>query len=337
MGKISELAVRIEKIPRQIKSAVIAAVIVFLCFVPQLITNMYMMHIFISCFIYIALTLSLNLIIGWSGQFSLGHVCFFGMGAYITSLLMMNTGMNFWSATLISIVCTGVLGGLLCMPTLKLRGDYLAVVTLGFGEVFRLVVTNTTRITRGPMGLPAIPCPTLFGIALNTRTQLYYLGLIIMLLTVVLMIRLNNSGFGLSMLAMNDDDVAATSVGIYPVKYKLWAFIIGAAIAALVGSFYAVYMGFISPSSFTYQGSITMCAMVVLGGMASIPGSIFGAIILTILPEALRAFSDYRMVLYGAAMVLMMIFRPNGIWGIDKRVRNEYKLKTRGGMQCRTC
>ncbi|MCK9170738.1 MAG: branched-chain amino acid ABC transporter permease [Treponema sp.] len=314
-----------------IKKYLLAAVLVFLVCTPKIISSLYVLHIFISCFIYIALTLSLNLIIGWSGQFSLGHVCFFGMGAYITTLLMMNTGMSFWFALLISAVCTGVLGALLCIPTLKLRGDYLAVVTLGFGEVFRLVMTNWTSVTRGPMGLPGIPSPSLFGISLHSRVQFYYMGLIVMLLVVFFMVRLNNSGFGLSMLAMNDDDIAASSIGIYPVKFKLWAFVIGAVIAAFVGSFYAIYIGFISPSSFTYQGSITMCAMVVLGGMASIPGSVFGAVILTVLPEALRAFSDYRMVLYGATMVLMMLFKPMGIWGIDKRIRNEYKLKTKGG------
>jgi len=253
------------------------------------------------------------------------------MGAYITTLLMVNVHMNFWLAGLISVVFTGAFGALLCLPTLKLRGDYLAVVTLGFGEVFRLVITNWTSLTRGPMGIPSIPSPTIFGFVINTRAEFYYMGLIIMILVVLFMIRLNNSGFGLSMLAMNDDDIAATSVGIYPIKYKLLAFVIGAVIAAVIGSFYAVYIGFISPSTFTYQGSITMCAMVVLGGMASIPGSIFGAIILIVLPEALRAFSDYRMVLYGAVMVLMMLFRPMGIWGIDKRTRNEYKLKAMGG------
>jgi branched-chain amino acid transport system permease protein len=315
------------------KKIILTAVLIFLVLAPEIITNLYILHIFISCFIYIALTLSLNLIIGWSGQFSLGHVCFFGMGAYITTLLMMNTGMSFWIAFILSAGCTGILGALLCIPTLKLRGDYLAVVTLGFGEVFRLVMTNWTRVTRGPMGLPGIPSPSVFGFPVHSRIQFYYMGLIIMLLVVVFMIRLNNSGFGLSMLAMNDDDIAAASVGIYPVKFKLWAFVIGAVIASLVGSFYAIYIGFISPSSFTYQGSITMCAMVVLGGMASIPGSVCGAVILTVLPEALRAFSDYRMVLYGATMILMMLFKPMGIWGIDRRIRNEYKLKTQGGIK----
>ncbi len=331
MFSVKKLANKMNELPPVAKIGILAVVIVILCLLPHIVTNLYAVHIVIMCFVYIALTLSLNLIIGWSGQFSLGHVCFFGMGAYVTSLLMMNTGMSFWLAALISIICTGILGALLSLPTLKLRGDYLAVVTLGFGEVFRLIMTNWTSVTRGPMGLPGIPSPSIFGFQISTRAQFYYFALILMLCVLFFMIRLNNSGFGLSMLAMNEDDVAATSIGIYPVKYKLLAFTIGAVIAAAVGSFYAVYMGFISPSSFTYQGSITMCAMVVLGGMASVPGSIFGAVILTILPELLRAFSDYRMVLYGAAMVLMMIFKPMGIWGLDKRVRNQYKMKAQGG------
>ena len=139
--------------------------------------------------------------------------------------------------------------------------------------------------------------------------------------------RLNNSGFGMAMMTVNEDDIAATAIGLNVKKYKIWAFGLGGGMAALVGSFYAVYMGMISPTSFAYKESINMVSMVVLGGMGSIPGSLLGATILAALPEVLRAFSEYRMVIYGAAMVLMMIFRPEGIWSRSKRLRNEYKIK----------
>ncbi len=313
------------RLTARIKLILLLVLLAALIMVPFIVTNKYILHIIIFCFIYSCLTLSLNLIIGWSGQFSLGHVTFFGIGAYITSLLMMRLSMNFWLAALISAVGVGIFGAFLALPTLKLRGDYLAVMTLGFGEVFRLFTTNAISITRGPMGLPGIPSPKIGSFTINNKTEYYFFALILLVAIVIFMKRLTTSGFGMAMLTIKEDSVAASAIGIYPVKYKLWAFIIGAVIAGIMGSFYAVYMAFVSPSSFTYSESISMVSMVVLGGMGSIPGSIIGACILTILPEALRSFSQYRMVLYGAAMVLMMIFRPNGIWGADKRVKNMYK------------
>ncbi len=308
------------------KKILILALVVALIIVPFVVSNKYLLHIIIFCFMYSCLALSLNLIIGWSGQFSLGHVTFFGIGAYITALLMMKGGMSFWLAAIISAVGVGISGALLALPTLKLRGDYLAVMTLGFGEVFRLFTTNAINITRGPMGLPAIPSPKIGSFVINSKIGYNFFALILLLAIITFMKRLTTSGFGMAMLTIKEDNVAASAIGIYPIKYKLCAFVIGAVIAGVVGSFYAVYMAFISPSSFTYNESISMVSMVVLGGMGSIPGSIIGACILTILPEALRSFSEYRMVLYGAAMVIMMIFKPNGIWGADKRIRNVYKI-----------
>lgn len=318
---------------RKAQMAAIVLILAVLLLLPFTPINRYMLHVVVLCFLYTCLTLSLNLIIGWSGQFSLGHVTFYGMGAYITTLLMMNKGINFFIATFISVIVVAVVSMILCLPTLNLRGDYIAVVTLGFGEVFRLFVTNAVDITRGPMGLPGIPSPTIFGITLYGTQTYYFMALVLMILFIVFMARLNNSGFGLAMLTVKEDDIAALSLGINPVKYKMWAFVIGGGMAALMGSFYAVYLGTIAPSSFVYMESIKMVSMVVLGGMGSVPGSVIGAFLLTALPEALRSFSDYRMILYGAAMVIMMIFRPNGIWGIDKRLKNEYRIKAMRGVK----
>jgi branched-chain amino acid transport system permease protein len=309
-----------------VRVAFIALLSAFLIVAP-FILGKYVLHVMITCFIYACLTLSLNMVIGWSGQFSLGHVCFYGMGAYVTTLLVRNAGVNFFIAMAISVVFVALFSALLCLPTLKLRGDYIAVVTLGFGEVFRLFLNNAVGLTRGPMGIPSIPKPVLFGFVITGKTSFYYFGLILLVAFIVFMVRMNNSGFGLAMKTVKQDDVAAVSLGINPVKYKLYAFVIGGAMAAVMGSFYAVYMGMIGPTSFSYGESIKMVSMVVLGGMGSVVGSVLGAILLAILPEALRAFSEYRMVIFGAAMVLMMIFRPNGLWGADKRVLNEYKIK----------
>ncbi len=298
---------------------------------PFVMTNTYILHIIILSCVYACLTLSLNLVIGWSGQFSLGHVTFYGMGAYVTTLLVMNVGINFFIALVISAAFVGGFSALLCIPTLKLKGDYIAVVTLGFGEVFRLFVTNAVDITRGSMGIPAIPSPTIFGLEIDGKVAFYYFAITLLVLYTIFMIRFNNSGFGMATLTVKQDEIAAYSLGIYPKKYKLAAFVIGGVMAAIMGSFYATYMGMIGPTSFTYSESIKMVSMVVLGGMGSIPGSIIGAFLLTALPEALRAFSDYRMIIYGLAMVLMMIFKPNGIWGANKRLVNEYKIKAMRG------
>ena len=300
---------------------------------PYIIQDNYVLHIFILCSIYACLTLSLNLIIGWSGQFSLGHVCFYGMGAYITTLLMTQQNVNFFQATIISTLLTSVFAMLLCFPTLKLRGDYLAVITLGFGEVFRLFLTNEVDITKGPAGIPNIPDPVIFGYEISSKQAYFYFIAIIVAIFIIFMKRFNNSGFGMCMMVVNEDDIAATALGLNVIKYKLWGFAIGGGMAAFIGSFYAVYMGMISPTSFAYAESIKMVSMVVLGGMGSIPGSIIGAVLLTALPEVLRTFSEYRMVIYGALMVVMMIFRPEGIWSRSNRMLNEYKIKAFEGVR----
>lgn len=312
------------------KAIILTGMLLVLLVIPLVITQSYIIHIVINCFIYVTLSLSLNLIMGWTGQFSLGHVAFYGMGAYFTTLLMMKSGINFWLATLISAAAVGLISWVLCHPTLKLRGDYLAVVTLGMGEVFRMICNNWTAVTRGSRGLPNIPNPELFGFVFRSKTSFYYLGLAMFLLTLIFLSRLNTSGYGMALRTIREDDVAAASIGIYPVKFKLNAFVIGCSIASVAGSFYAVYLGFISPSSFQFSESMTMMAMVVLGGIGSIPGVIIGGTVLTALPEVLRSLSDYRLVIYGALMVLMMIFRPSGIWGSKLRMLNIYKVKAMG-------
>jgi branched-chain amino acid transport system permease protein len=311
------------KIPPAARRTALAVCLCALAALPFSVNN-YILHIAIMCIIYSALAISLNVIIGLSGQFSLGHVTFYGMGAYVCTLLMMRLGVNFWLASLAAAVFCGVFGALLAIPTLKLRGDYIAVVTLGFGEVFRLFLMNTVKLTRGPMGIPGIPSPSIFGFEINTKIRFYFMCLLALLAVVVFAGRVLRSGFGIAILTINDDEIAAAAIGIYPAKYKLVSFVIGAVIAGVMGCLFAVYTGFIGPSSFAYGESISMVAMVVLGGLGGIPGSIIGATALTVLPEALRGLSEYRMIIYGLAMVAVMIFRPHGVWGMDKRQKNAY-------------
>ncbi len=292
---------------------------------PLVVANTYFLHILISIGFYTVLALSLNLVTGFAGQLSLGHVAFYGIGAYTAALLMLNFGVNFWLASIASAASAALFGFLLGLPTLRLKGDYLAIVTLGFAEIIRLVLVNWAELTRGPMGLPGIPSPELLGYTFSSRISFYYLTLAFVFFTICFMRRLTNSGVGMAMQTVKVDEIAAESIGIYPIKYKLLAFVISAAFAGVAGSFYASYISFISPDTFVYNDSCTILAMVVLGGLGSIPGSIIGAGVLTVIPELLRDLSNYRMLIFGFLMVFMMIFRPTGFWGADKRQLNTYK------------
>jgi branched-chain amino acid transport system permease protein len=303
----------------------LALVAVVALTMPLLVTNTYFLHILIFIGLYIVLTLSLNLVTGFAGQLSLGHVAFYGIGAYTSALLLLNLRISFWLACLFSAAVSAVFGFLLGLPTLRLKGDYLAIVTLGFAEIIRLILINWADVTRGPMGLPGIPAPMLFGHELSSRTAFYYMILALVAFTVFFMRRLTNSGVGLAMQTVKADETAAASIGIYPIKYKLLAFVLAAAFAGVAGSFYASYISFISPDTFVYNDSCTILAMVVLGGLGSIPGSIIGASVLTLLPELLRDLSNYRMLIFGFLMVFMMIYRPTGFWGAEKRELNTYK------------
>lgn len=310
------------------KKVLLPALLVLLLVLPFVVTNSYLLHICITVCIYITLALSLNLITGYAGQLVLGHAAFYGIGAYTGALLMLKFHINFFAALAASAVVTGIFGFLLCIPALRLRGDYLAIVTLGFGEITRLVFVNWKAVTRGPAGLPGIPAPQFFGFTIGTRVAFYYLALVLMLFTLFVMIRLINSGVGMAMQTVKSDEIAAEAIGIQPRKYKIMAFVISSAFAGFIGCFFASYLTYISPTVFVYNTSMTILTMVVLGGLGSVAGSVLGATILVIIPEALRFLSDYRMLIFGALMVFMMIFKPEGFWGASKRRKNIYKINS---------
>ncbi|MFJ5763467.1 branched-chain amino acid ABC transporter permease [Neobacillus sp. NPDC093182] len=291
--------------------------------------NDYFVHIVIMIGVYVMLTLSLNIIVGYAGQFALGHAAFYGIGAYVSALLMIRLHLSFWLVLLISAIVTAFFGLLLGTPVMRLKGDYLGIVTLGFGEIVRLIFVNWVDVTNGPMGVPGIPSPEIFGYTFSSKIEFYYLVLILTAFSIFVINRLVHSGIGLNLLTIREDEIAAESVGIRPTKYKLLAFTIGAFFAGIAGSFWATYISFISPETFQYLESVTILAMVVLGGMASVPGSILGAVILTITPEVLRFVSDYRMMFLGVGIVLMMSYKPSGFWGENKRKRNFYGITGR--------
>ncbi|KUO71859.1 MAG: hypothetical protein APF77_07045 [Clostridia bacterium BRH_c25] len=295
----------------------IAAIAIILF--PFMIRNNYVLHISIVLGIYLILGVSLNIVTGVAGELDLGHAAFFGIGAYVSSLFAQNIFNNFWIGLLSAALISLVFGFILGIPSLRIRGDYLAIVTLGFNEIVRYVLLNWQSVTNGPMGIHSIKTPSIFGYSFNTKQALFYLIYALVLVTIILMSRISKSRFGRALVGIRENEIAALSMGINTGYYKIWAFAITAAFAGVAGSLFAHYMSFISPMNFTSNESILILCMVVLGGKGSLIGSIVGVSVLLLLPEILRSVSMYRMLIYGMVLIFMMVYRPNGFWP-EKRI-----------------
>ncbi len=289
--------------------------------------SMYQINIMITGLIYVMLGLGLNIVVGLAGLLDLGYVAFYAVGAYAYALLNHHYGMGFWSALPIGAGLGAFFGILLGFPVLRLRGDYLAIVTLGFGEIIRLILENWNEFSFGPSGIANIPRPSFFGIQFSLQdatVYIYYLMILLVLFTIFVVNRLQNSRIGRAWIALREDEVACEAMGIDKRKTKLTAFALGATWAGMAGVIFAAKTTFINPASFTIWESIIILCIVVLGGMGSIIGVIVGALFLILLPEYLRAFSEYRMLIFGTMLVLMMVFRPGGI---VPDVRRTYKFE----------
>ncbi|WP_446715080.1 high-affinity branched-chain amino acid ABC transporter permease LivM [Comamonas sp. B21-038] len=297
--------------------------------------------------IYVMLGLGLNIVVGFAGLLDLGFVGFYAVGAYTYALLFHWAGWSFWEALPLSGAAAALFGFLLGFPVLRLRGDYLAIVTLGFGEIIRLLLVNLVDVTGGPDGISGIPKPTLFGFEL-TRTAsqegaqtlqqlmgiefntmhmvifLYLLALCLALVTLWISNRLIRMPIGRAWEALREDEVACRSLGMNPTKIKLSAFTLGAMFAGFGGAFFAARQGIVSPESFSFIESALILAIVVLGGMGSQIGVVVAAILITVLPELAREFSEYRMLIFGLVMILMMVWRPQGLFPM-KRYHEELK------------
>lgn len=285
--------------------------------------------------IYVLLGLGLNVVVGFAGLLDLGYVGFYAVGAYTYAILSTQFGWGFWSALPVAALLAGITGVLLGFPVLRLRGDYLAIVTLGFGEIIRILLNNLDNLTNGPAGINDIPTPTLFGISFLRRPAegdtafhewlgiaykseyrlifLYLLIFVICLVSLWVINRLLRMPVGRAWEALREDEIACRSLGLNPTLVKLSAFAIGALFAGIAGAFFAAKQGAIDPESFTFIESAIILAIVVLGGMGSQIGVILAAIAFTVLPEVAREFSEYRMLVFGAVMVVMMVWRPQGL------------------------
>ncbi len=278
----------------------------------------------INVLVYICLGLGLNIVIGLAGMLDLGYIAFYGVGAYTYALLSVHYNLSFWLSLPVAATTACIAGCIIGYPTLRMRGDYLAIVTLGFGEIVRIILNNWMTLTNGPNGILGIKAPGLYvpsfdggfafaHIYLKKLHLLYYVILLLCVFTVIAVHRLNFSRIGRAWEAIREDETAAELMGVNTFMLKLLAYAMGAVFGGLAGAFFAGRMRFVSPESFTFIESAMVLAMVVLGGMASIPGIILGAMALIVLPEVFREFELYRMLAFGAAMTLMMVFRPAGL------------------------
>ncbi len=297
--------------------------------------NRYVVDVATTVLIYVMLGWGLNIVVGLAGLLDLGYVAFYAVGAYSYALFAQWFGLGFWEALPIAGVLAATFGILLGFPVLRLRGDYLAIVTLGFGEIIRIILLNWYPVTKGPDGLSGIPRPTFFGLVFTRRPAegevafheffeisysglhrvifLYYLILLLALLTNWFVLRIRRLPVGRAWEALREDEIASKALGINPTNTKLTAFALGAMFGGFAGAFFATRQGFISPESFTFIESATILAIVVLGGMGSQIGVVLAAAVIVILPELGREFEQFRMLLFGAAMVGIMVWRPRGL------------------------
>ncbi len=300
------------------KTGLLIALVLFSLALPFAL-NKYFLDVVVTAGIYVVLALGLNLIVGLAGLLVLGYIAFYAVGAYSYAILSTHFHLNFFWALPVGAALALLAGLLLGLPTLRLRGDYLAIVTLGFGEITRIVLNNWDGLTGGPNGIMHVGRPALGGLNLGTPAHLYYLVLAVITLAAWFTSRLNRSRLGRALVAMREDETAARACGIDTTRLKILAFCLSAAIAGMMGVVFAAKMTFVSPESFTFWESVMVLCMVVLGGMASVPGVILGALALIVLPEAFRGLQHYRMLVFGTAMIAMMIFRPQGLWPSKRR------------------
>ena len=317
--RFSRIGAASSSLVSSVNTSMVLVILVMALLIIPLFMNDYYRDVLTLTGIYIVLALGLNITVGQAGLLNLGYIAFYAVGAYTYAILSTTLGLSFWPGMIVGALSAAAFAVLLGLPTLKLRGDYFAIVTLGLGEITRIVLNNWDSLTGGPNGISRIGRPMIGRYVLHTTLDFYYLIFFIALMSIFAMHRLISSRIGRAWIAVREDELAAEAMGINTFRLKLLAFVLGSAWAGMTGVFFAAKMAFVSPESFTFFESVMILCMVVLGGMGSIPGIILGALLLITLPEVFRDFQDYRMLAFGVALVLMMIFRPQGLLGTVKK------------------
>ncbi len=301
-------------IPELVRWPVIGLAALAIGAIPLAFDNLYYRDLFTFIALYSMLGLGLNIVVGYAGLLDLGYIAFYAIGAYTVAWFTSVAHLPFWMVFPFAVAGAAFFGILLGAPTLRLRPDYLAMVTMGFGEIVRISINNLDPITNGPRGITGIPRPDLGIFKITGANELHFLVIGLAVVAAFVAVRLADSRVGRAWTYTREDEVAAESSGVNTVRMKLLAFALGAAFAGLAGTLFATKMLMVSPESFTWWESLSVLIIVALGGMGSIPGVILGAAVVVLLPEILRGFSDYRFLVLGAVLIMMAIFRPRGIW-----------------------
>lgn len=319
------------------KRLTLPLVLVFLLAVPFLVTSQYNMHLIVMAGIYTVMAEGLNLILGYAGDLSLGQHAFYGVGAYTTALLFTKLGMSFWVGVLAAIAVTSLLGLALGYLSLRVRGGAFIIMTMSFASIAYLVALNWTKVTNGQMGLASIAPPRLFGFVFGDQKSFYYLVLAFAAAAVFLVDRLVHSKIGRAWIAIRENEILASSLGIGSFRYSMIAFVIGAGLAGISGTLYAHYARFISPELIAFHQTITLLVMVVLGGKGTVYGPVVGAVIFTVLPEYLRVADELRLPIFGLLLILLVLFIPKGllpaIQDVTARLRTGAGVRGKGVKQ----
>jgi branched-chain amino acid transport system permease protein len=287
---------------------------------PFLVRDVYTMRLVNMIGINCLLALGLNLVIGVAGQLDAGQAGFFAIGAYTAAILGVTFGVPFWATVLVAAIAAGLMAFAIG-PVLRLRGVFLAVATLAFGEIVRIVISNWIPVTRGPNGIPGIAFPALGGFAFDTDHRYYYLVLAWVLVAYAVVARMADSRVGRAMKAVRDNQDAAEVMGVHALRYKMMAFVVAGAFAGIAGALLAHLQTYVSPENFTFLTSVDIIFMVVLGGLGSAPGSVVGAFVVTVAPEWLRFLKDYRIIVYALIILSVLLFAPGGLYGALDRLR----------------
>jgi branched-chain amino acid transport system permease protein len=290
-------------------------IVAILGVIPAVVTNLYYIQVLIFIGIYIILALSLNLLNGYVGLLSIGHAAFYGIGAYASAKLVMVVGLPFPLAMLGAGAVAGIFGYFIAKTTLRLSGIYMTLATLGFNMIFFLVLQNWMSFTNGPLGIMDIPPPSILGYVIETRIQYYYLIFVLVLVTIGSMHRLMTCRFGRALVGIRENELAAEAMGVNTTRYKIQAFVLAAFYAGIAGSYYAHFIKYISPDSFYIYESFILLAMLAFGGQGNLIGPVVGAAVLIIIPELFRFLQEYRMLVYGGVLIIMMLVRRQGLLG----------------------
>ncbi len=296
--------------------------------VPSIARNRYQVHIVNMAGIYILMSFGLNLAMGYAGQFNLAIGALWGVGAYTAAILNTRLGVPFWLNLPAAMITTGLIGALVGLPSLKVRSHYLAIVTIGLGEVINIILVNEAWITGGADGIPRIQMPSFFGIPIDTDERFYYIILAFVIIGYLLMRQILKHRIGRSFRAVRDDYQAAKAMGINTAYYQILAFVISSIYAGVAGVLFAHLNTYISPDIFEFKSTLFIMTLTMVGGMGSITGSIVGGLTLPILQEWLRVIADWQLVVYGIAIIIVVLFIPGGVIELTRRLENRRNIRT---------